>query len=56
MLRIVSNSLIMRTLYAHDFYSIFVMWDFVLFLICASDVTSCGASDRAIKIPPLIVT
>ena len=48
MLRIFSNSIITHTLYTHDFY-FFSMWDFVLFLNCASDVATSGASNRAIK-------
>ena len=49
MLRIFANSLIMHTLYTRDFSFIFVMWDLVLFIICASDVAGRGASNRAIK-------
>ena len=56
MLRIFANSLIMHTLYTRDFSFIFFMWEFVLFLICASDVAARGAFDHAIKMPRLIVT
>ena len=56
MLRIFANSLITHTLYTRDFSFIFVMWDFVLFLIYAGDLASRGASDCAIKTRLLIVT
>ena len=55
MLRIFANSLIKKTLYTRDFSFIFSMWDFVLFLICAGDVATHGASDCAIRTRPLIV-
>ena len=56
MLNIFAYSLMTHALYTHDFSFIFSMWDFVLFLICAGDVTARGASDRAIKTRPLIIT
>ena len=55
MLRIFATSLITHTLYKHDFSFIFDMWDFVLFLICAGDVATRGASDCAIKTRLFIV-
>ena len=56
MLRIFANSLITHTLYTRDFSINFVMCDFVLFLICASDVPTRGPFDRKIKTQPLIIT
>ena len=56
MLRIFAKSLITHTLYKHDFSFIFVMWDFVLFLIYAGDVAARGASDHEIKIRLFIIT
>ena len=56
MLRIFANSLITHTLYTHDFSFIFAMCGFFLFLISTGDMVAPGASDRAIKTRPLIVT
>ena len=43
MLRIFASSLITHTIYTNDFSFIFVMWDLLLFLICASDVVARGS-------------
>ena len=56
MLRIFANSLITHTLYTRDFYFIFFMWDFILFLICACDVIVRGAFDHTIKTQLVIFT
>ena len=52
-----SLTLSLRTPYIHMISLLFLTCGtFVLFLICAGDVVVSGASDRAIKTRPLIVT
>ena len=43
-------SLISYYLYTHQISLIYVMWDYLLMFLCASDVATCGEFDRAIQI------
>ena len=49
MLRIFANFLFTYYLYSRSFTGIFVMWNYVFVLKCASDVTTRGASACMIK-------